>query len=85
MTLEIKGYGKGILDIKRCWLDGIESKQTCPECGTETEWDDFDGDSYNYPEMGEWVRFDMYCGECDREWTEEIKLNVSIEVKHEHR
>ena len=76
--IDFRGNATGELNIKRCYLDGIEIKTTCPKCRHVTDWDQMDGDSYNYPKMGVWEDYRVFCFKCKHEWKERIKLNVSI-------
>ncbi len=79
--IKIRGTGKGQLEIKRCYLRGIQWKTECPGCGEKSTWQDIDGDNLNYPEMGLWFDHNMYCCECDHEWKEKLYLHVELRTQ----
>lgn len=76
-SIKIKqNCGTGEIDCKRFYLDGLDLEITCPNCGDISDWDDY----LSYPNTNIPIDFNCYCGECDHEWVEKVKLNLSFEV-----
>ncbi len=63
------------LDIQRFYLPQ-DIMQVCPKCGHEQEWDDY----LSYPNVHEETEINLYCSECECEWSERIVLTVNIEL-----
>lgn len=75
--VRVEGNLNGEIDVKRFYLEGIKIISNCPKCGKEAV---FDGDSdyLSYPKANEVDTVCFYCGSCDDDWLEEIKLKISI-------
>lgn len=75
--VRIEGKLNGEIDVKRFYLEGIKMTSKCPKCGKEAI---FDGDSdyLSYPKANEIDTVCFYCGNCDDDWLEKIKLKISI-------
>ena len=69
--------------IKRCYAEGAIIKINCKECNEELH-QDF-GDSYlMYPVIGEEKTFELYCEDCDIEYSLKGKvLSANIEIEYD--
>ena len=72
--MKIKGKFEGTIDVKRFYLEGIELKYTCPNCGEEKVFTDY----LSYPKVNEVESVDFWCCECDHEWTETVILTLTV-------
>jgi len=75
--IKILKQPEGSIEVKRFYLDEAKIIIVCPNCKSEREYDDY----LSYPKINEFMKKSFYCHECDCEWQEEIKLNLTIEVK----
>ena len=75
--LKILKQPKGQLEVKRFYLEEAEILYTCPNCGAIHGWNDYLG----YPNINEFMVLTFWCNECSCEWTEELKINLSIESR----
>ena len=77
---EIKYTGQ--LDIKRLYLPGVKISRNCPECGSEIVWNG-SNQYLSYPMVGEPEQFYLYCEDCDREWSVDYRLELSMYAEFE--
>jgi len=74
--LEILGQPEGEIEVKRFYLSGLQINVTCPECGESYLWENY----LSYPDINIPIDFGLACPECDYNWTEQIILNVNVEL-----
>ena len=59
---------------KRFYLP-IEADFKCLKCGYIEEYEQY----VSYPTANRNIELDHYCYECEHEWSENIKINVTVE------
>lgn len=75
----IDGEAAGRIDVKRFHLPGIKTKSTCEHCGVESI-KDMDVEYLSYPVINRPFDLGFYCGYCDHEWAERVRLRISLEL-----
>lgn len=74
--LKIQGKITGELEIKRFCMDGLVIQKECPKCGHTEEYDQY----LSYPVINKQFEMDLYCDECEHEWTLSAKLEMNLVV-----
>lgn len=64
---------------KRTYLPGIVLKHKC-DCGENLELN-FSSDYLSYPTVGKKTSVIFYCGECDSEYEQKVKINMTLDVE----
>ena len=67
------------LDCKRFRIPGVRIESDCPNCGVERTVD-LTEHYLSYPKLGVPENFDLYCDECDHEWSVPLVLEISLKV-----
>ena len=75
-------HAKGCLEVKRCYLPGLEVTGDCPNCGKRV-YRDFESDYLSYPKVGIESKFWVHCNECDYEQEVPYQLDISITLLKE--
>ena len=68
-------YQKTEIEEKRFYMP-CKVIVTCPKCNYEYEDDNY----LSYPIANKDIDYDCYCGQCDHEWSEKVKIVLGIEV-----
>lgn len=79
--LKFIGKPQGFIKNGRLVIDGVRQVYRCKTCG-EVHEHDFKDEAWrpvlwaiNQP-----MYFSLYCRDCDKIWSEKVRLNVSLEV-----
>ena len=76
----IVGEAAGEIDVKRLFLPGVFYKGECPACKAEVTRNYGKEDYLSYPVAGENFVETIYCRECDHEFCETLRLDVTLSV-----
>ena len=71
-----KGYKLFEIEVKRFYIP-FSVETNCPRCNT-VQTQNLEVDYLSYPTVGNPIDLDFYCGACEHEFSEKVKLEINL-------